>query len=199
MNCPELELLIRFAYRLLEKQEAAQVSAHLGGCPRCRDLVAGYQRLDAVMDEWKPAGPSPWFDTRVRLAVDREAVRGRGRGFGGLGWAKGLALASLALLVVAGAAWMARRHHTVSNTSASSSRPPGPPKAAVTPPTIATLNPVSTEPATAKSPAKPESVVKPVTASSGVDQEGSTVDDDDLLANFEVLSELRKGPGQVAN
>jgi len=198
MNCPELERLIQFAYSLLEKEEIAQVSAHLSDCARCRELVAGYQRLDKVMDEWKVGEPSPWFDARVRQAVGGTTATGESRVFWGLGWVKALALASLLILVVAGATWMAHRHPAAPSVATAPSPPPAPQKAAQSPAVVAQARPVTIKPALKKQ-AVPEPVVKPEANAPESEDASSSVNDDDLLANFDILSELHKGTGQVAN
>jgi len=198
MNCPELERLIQFAYCLLEKEEIAQVSAHLSDCARCRELVSGYQRLDKVMDEWKVGEPSPWFDARVRHAVGGTTATGESLVFWGLGWVKALALASLVILVVAGATWVAHRHPTAPIVATAPSPPPAPQKPAETPPEVAQAKPVIIKPAP-ESQAAPEPVVESESASVAVEESGGTVNDDELLSNFDVLSELQKGTGQVAN
>jgi hypothetical protein len=198
MNCPELERLIQFAYHLLEQEEVAEIASHVGDCERCRELVAGYQRLDKVMDEWKVGEPSPWFDARVRHAVEGSAAVRKSRVFWGLGWGKGLALASLIVLVVAGVTWMSHRHRATPSVATVSSPPPAPQKPAETPAVVAQAKPVSIKPALTRQ-ATPKPVVEPEAESSEREDSGSSVNDDDLLANFDVLSELHKGTGQVEN
>ena len=84
MKCLETEKLIGYAYRLMDESAASEVRAHLGECPRCREIVEQHGRLDAVLNEWKAAEPTPGFDARVRQAVEAAAGKARGQGFLGL-------------------------------------------------------------------------------------------------------------------
>ena len=108
MKCLETEKLIGYAYRLIDESAAFEVRAHLGECARCREIVEQHGRLDAVLNGWKRAEPTPGFDARVRQAVEAEQARRAGRGFWGWQWARGLALASLGLLIIAGVVWFTR-------------------------------------------------------------------------------------------
>ena len=80
MKCLETEKLISYAYRLMDEPAASEVRAHLGECSRCREIVEQYGRLDAVLDEWKAAEPTPEFDARVRQAVEAQQAGARGVG-----------------------------------------------------------------------------------------------------------------------
>ena len=91
--------------------------AHLGECPRCREIVEQHGRLDALLDEWKAAEPTPGFDARVRQAVEAQQARREAWGFWGREWARGLALASLGVLIIAGVVWFTRSHLRVPNSS----------------------------------------------------------------------------------
>lgn len=102
MKCPERERLFALAHRMLEGREEAEARAHVEACSRCRQMVAEYQQLDALLGEWKPAEPSPWFDAGVRRAIAADQAKGTVGRFFSLRWARGLALASVAVLVGVG-------------------------------------------------------------------------------------------------
>ena len=95
MKCLETERLISYAYRLTDEPAASKVRAHLEECARCREIVEQHGRLDAVLNEWKIAEPTPEFDARVRQAVEARQAGRAAWGFWGWSWARGLALASL--------------------------------------------------------------------------------------------------------
>jgi len=100
MKCLERAQLFAYAHQMLEAEVAERVRAHLDTCAACRATVAEYQRLETVLEEWKPAEPSPWFDARVRQAVKSlEAAPPKTR-WAGVRWGW-LATASVAVLVVA--------------------------------------------------------------------------------------------------
>ena len=99
-----------------------EVRAHLGECPRCREIVEQHGRLDAVLDEWKAAEPTPGFDARVRQAVEARQARRAAWGFWGGDWARGLALAALGVLIIAGVVWFTQSHPRGSNLSGVATR-----------------------------------------------------------------------------
>ena len=59
MKCLETETLISYAYRLIDEPAAAEVRAHVKECSRCREVVEQHGRLDAVLNEWQSAEPTP--------------------------------------------------------------------------------------------------------------------------------------------
>ena len=199
MNCFERERLSQYANHLLTDQEAEQVAEHLSECPQCRGVVAEYQRLSTLLEEWKPAEPSPWFDARVCQAIESEKSHGGvARGLWGLGWTRGLALAGLAILIVSGIAWVRSRQHSVPKLSPLASKPANPVKVDDTPREVAKANPTKAAPPGARRATKPATVVAAPAAPS-IEDNGTAVDDYDLVANFEILSELRKEANQVAD
>jgi len=99
MKCLERAQLFAYAHQMLEAEVAERVRAHLDTCAVCRATVAEYQRLETVLDEWKPAEPSPWFDARVRHAVKSLEAAPPKTKWAGLRWGW-LATASVAVLVV---------------------------------------------------------------------------------------------------
>jgi anti-sigma factor ChrR (cupin superfamily) len=80
MKCLDQEQLFAYAHRLLEQREEETARAHVDTCPRCRAALEEYARLDAVLDEWKPSEPSPWFDARLRQALASWWAWASGRG-----------------------------------------------------------------------------------------------------------------------
>ena len=113
MKCLETETLISYAYRLIDEPAAAEVRAHVKECSRCREVVEQHGRLDAVLNEWQSAEPTPEFDVRVRDGVAAIEAQRRFWGLGGWQWSRGLALAALGVMIVAGVAWFGRNHHRV--------------------------------------------------------------------------------------
>lgn len=199
MKCFETEKLIRYAYRLTDEPAAPEVRAHLEECPRCRGIVEQHGRLNALLDEWKAAEPTPGFDARVRQAVEARQARHDGGGFWGWEWARGLALASLGVLIIAGVVWFTRSHHWVSNSSSMATRQSPQANGPQTPGQVAKLQSPTVTARTGVKPAQAVSETKPAGAFSNEDKDAQALDDYDLAANFDLLSELPKGEPRVAN
>ena len=199
MKCLESEKLISYAYHLLDEAAAAQVCAHLGECPRCRGIVEQHRRLDTVLGEWMAAGPSPGFDARVRAVVESGAAQRRMRGFWRLEWARGLALASLGLLIITSVVLLTHGRHTALVSSRTAAPQHQPAAGVQTPAQAAKVNPSAIAPGAHKMPGEPASTIKSVGASSIEDKDLQALDDYDLAANFDLLSELPKGDKRVVN
>jgi anti-sigma factor RsiW len=199
MKCLETEKLIRYAYHLTDEPAASEVRAHLGECPRCREVVEQHGRLDALLDEWKAAEPTPGFDVRVRQAVEaHQAGRERG-GFRGWEWARGLALASLGIFLIAGVVWFTRSHPGVSNPSNTATRQPHQVSGPQTPAQVAKLLSPTVTAHTGVKPARAVPELESTGAFSNDDNDSQALEDYDLAANFDLLSELPKGERRVVN
>lgn len=199
MKCLETEKLIGYAYHLMDETAASEVRVHLGECPHCREIVAQYGRLDVVLDEWKAADPTPGFDVRVRQAIE---ARHSGRstwGFWNWGWSHGLALAGLAVLIAAGAVWFARSHRQVSNSAAVSVQPTQPAGSVPAPGQVAKLHVPGVPPNADARSAKHDPGPNSAGAASTDDKDAQALEDYDMAANFDVLSELPKGDSRVAD
>ena len=199
MKCLETERLISYAYHLIDEPAASQVRAHLGECPRCREIVEQHGRLGALLDEWKAAEPTPGFDARVRQAVEARQARHEGRSFWAWDWARGLALASLGVLIFAGVVWFSRSHSSVSNSSSLATRKSSQASGTQTPAQVAKLQSPTV---TARPSGKPgQAALGTITAGtfSNEDQDAQALEDYDLAANFDLLSELPKGESRVVN
>jgi anti-sigma factor RsiW len=86
--CPDREYqLVDMIDGSLPPDEARQLQAHLDGCPRCRDWLAGYREVDLDLQAALPrAALSPGFEQRLaaRIAAtgtktERSAMLGRAR------------------------------------------------------------------------------------------------------------------------
>ena len=198
MNCLETEKLIGYAYRLLEGAAASEVRAHLPECPRCRQIVEQYGRLDALLDGWEGMGPTPGFDARVRQSVEAQGPR-RGP-WAWWGWGRGLALASLAgLIVAAGMVWFTRSHATISHLSPLAVQQPRPESGTPGPARMAKAH---SSAVVAKGNLKPAHAASQLKLANGVgldDKDAQALEDYDLAANFDLLSELPKEEPRVAN
>lgn len=181
-HCFEREEIFALAQGMTGEREAAGMMAHLENCVECRKVFASYERLDGVLSQWNPpAGPSPWFDARVRAAaVSGRRARGA-HGFFGLAWNRWLAAPLLAsMLVVVGVVTLRRparvNVHRVRVTAAA--------HASVPPAQAGNRAPAA-----------------PVTGAQELNmyQNLSVLEDYDMLAGFDVISELPKGSGKVAD
>src|SRR5579863_6507957 len=101
-KCMDDEQIFAYAQHLLEPGEEEKVRSHVEQCSACGQIALRYQKIDAVLDEWKPVEPSEWFDARVRAAVASDPLARSGFTFFGLRWAQVLAPACLVLLIVTG-------------------------------------------------------------------------------------------------
>jgi len=197
MKCLETERLISYAYHLTDEPAASQVRAHLGECSRCREIVEQHGRLDALLGEWKAAEPTPWFDARVRQAVRARQAKLATGGF--REWARGLALAALGALMVTGVVWFTQSHPWASKPSGIATRQPQQVSSPQTTPQRAELrSPIVAPPAGVK-PVRAVPVLKSADASWTEDKDAQSLEDYDLAANFDLLSELPKGEPRVAN
>ncbi len=171
-KCVSREKLFAYASHLLDRREESEISLHIGACEACGRVLAQYQRLDATLDEWKPAAPSGAFDARVRAAVALQKVARPGFAFLGLRWAQMLAPACLLVLVVAASLILSHsRRHPVH---------------------------VANTPAISQSVAEPGS---PAEQELTMYQDLPILEDEDyeMLADFDVLSEVPRGDSKLAN
>jgi hypothetical protein len=143
-------------------------------------------RLDAVLSEWTAAEPGAGFDARVRQSIESEQARRASWSFWSWQWARQLGMVAAGILVVVGVSWLAHFHRgTIRNSPvAMRQQPTG---GAQTPPP-AGLIPAQRAP-------------KPGTAGAASmdDKDAQAMEDYDLAANFDLLSEIPKGGARVAN
>lgn len=194
-GCCKREQLMAYSTRLLEPEEEAQIRRHLASCTACRAVADEYGALDAVLDEWKPAEPSPWFDARLRAAVaSAAAARQAHRGLFGLAWTAWSAPLVMAALVAVSVIII--RTHRPGLTPVADSHSSGAVSGAdrANPPASTTVEPSDRTQANdvngAGSP--DQAAVEPGAPSSSY--AARVAEDDDMLTNFEVLSELPAAP-----
>ena len=196
MKCLETEKLIGYAYGLSDESAASQVRAHLRECPRCREIVEEHGRLDAVLSEWKVAGPTPGFEARVRHAVEARQAGRAAWNFWSWQWTRGLAVASLGIMIVAGVALLRYSPGRISRPPQNAARLAQREGGARILPPAANLH-------TPSEVAKNSAHVVPESQSAGVnlsdDKDAQALEDYDLAANFDLLSELPRTESRVAN
>jgi anti-sigma factor RsiW len=199
MKCLDTEKLISYAYRLTDEAAAAQVRAHLAECPRCREIVEQHGRLDAVLSAWKVAEPSPGFDARVRQAVEAQQARREASWFWGWQWARGMALASVGILIIAGAVWLTHRHPGGVHAPQVATRPPQQLMGPQNPAQSAQVHSPATPAPAGKRVVQAGAEGKLVVVAVSEDKDTQALEDYDLAANFDLLSELPRGDQRVAN
>jgi len=175
-NCFEREQLFAYALEMLEMQDKLEVGQHVAQCAACREVLEAYRQLDRVLETWQPIEPSPWFDARLRSAVataEESLPSLWARVLAGLGWSRWMAPALVATMVAAVSAVIVERPPGIHpNFSAH---------------VIGSVSPGSA--ANAPSQANTAEMAEERTGGA------ATLDDYDMLANFDVLSELPK-PGE---
>lgn len=199
MKCLEKDQLVSCAYRLTDETAASEVRLHLGACARCREMVAQYGRLDGLLDEWKAAEPTPEFDVRVRQAVEARNMGGAAWSFWSWGWTRGLALAGLAVLIASGAVLYSRGHHRISSLARIAVRPFHSASAVPKPAQVASVHAPAATASTVVKRAQHPSVPSAASASPSDDNDAQALEDYDMAANFDVLSELPKGDSRLVN
>lgn len=181
-RCLKREDIFALAQGLAGERAASAMTAHVEGCPDCRRVLDGYRRVDDVLDGWNPAAePSPWFDARVRAAAASQSPARAARGFFGLDLNRWLALPVLASLLVVAGAVIVRRPSGVTVK-----RPAVVQVATVASPPVQTVNRTASTPQTGAQEVK-------------MYQNLSVLEDYDMLAGFDVISELPKGTSKVAD
>lgn len=185
--CVEKERLFAYASRMLDGGEEGQVKLHLDACAACREVVAGFQKLDRVLEEWKPVDPSPWFDARARAHVSSREGRA-GIRFPRLPWRVWAGAVAVAILVgVTSVAVFRPRHPSISSRSQS----------------IAAVKPVapSPGPVAPRAPVDTATVAQAQPAKQEIDlyKNLSVLENYDMLANFDVLSELPPPGGKTSD
>lgn len=177
-QCLERERIFALAQGMLGAREQSESRAHVESCSACRKVFESYRALDAMLDEWSPAAePSPWFDARLRAAVASAKPARSTQGFFGLALNRWLALPVLASVMI-----------IVAVVTFRTSRPPAPvvPAAPVAAPAAPGVSSAAAAPQTAAQELK-------------MYQNLSVLEDYDMLAGFDVISELPKGNEKVAD
>lgn len=171
-KCLDQEQLFAYAQRLLDSPEQGAAREHVEQCAACGQIVMEFQKLDTVLDEWRPVAPSNWFDARVRAAVAEDFSQPSRFTLFGLRWAQVLSPACLVLLLVVASLILSRTRETKSSLTTTQS---------------------ITEPA--KTPAA--RVEEELTLYKDL----PVLEDEDyeMLANFDALSELPRGEKKVDN
>ncbi len=176
-TCPKPEDIFALSQGILAGREMKIAKSHLENCAACRDVLERYRRLDSVLDGWVPAvEPSPWFDARLRVALASVTPASASPDFKRLGfsWARWLVLSGVTACLLAGA--VLTRHTLRLHRQPSS--------AAVT--QVAQSE-------------KPNAVQSQAAQELKMYQNLPVLEDYDMLANFDVISELPKGNGKVAD
>ena len=173
MKCNDREKLFLFVHQMLKSDEADVVRQHVAGCADCARVVDEQRKLDAELDDWSVQEPSPWFDAKVRTRV--AACGRKNAGFLGFGRVRTLAagLAAITLILVAVVLF---NHPKVAEINQQPSNLQQQVATAVPPQVPATS-------AAIRQPLRPEEQLK-------MDENLSVLEDYEVVANFDALSEL---------
>src|SRR5579872_5105167 len=116
MKCNDREKLFEFVEHMLKPRETEVVESHVAGCAECGRIVEEYQKLDAALDDWKAAEPTPWFDARVRASAASKGAEARG--FPLFGRMRRLAVGVLSLVLVVGGFFAVHQYRARENAVA---------------------------------------------------------------------------------
>ncbi|HEV2416283.1 MAG TPA: zf-HC2 domain-containing protein [Terriglobia bacterium] len=207
-TCVEKEQIFAYVHHMLHEGEAGRVEAHLASCAECHKIAEGFQRLDSVLGEWKPAEPSPWFDARARARVAAQARPWRYLPrLGWRGWSAVAAAAVVAMVVSVAMLRPPRSTHGVRNMEATVSATPAPRKSDAAPaPASPAANETSeaanasTGPAaTADGGTATVAQTQPATQEIDLYKNLNVLENYDMLANFDVLSELPQASSSTSD
>jgi len=81
MKCEEFEEMMLDAVSG-PKKTMPQIDLHMAACGACAARMKEFRQTMALLDEWKAAEPSPYFDTRLQARLREEMAREPVRG----GW-----------------------------------------------------------------------------------------------------------------
>jgi anti-sigma factor RsiW len=173
MKCHERETLFLFVHQMLDPHEAEGMRQHVAGCAECRRAAEKYGRLDAALDDWSGAEPSPWFDAKVRERVARSAHEDPE--FFGFGRVRALMAGMAAIVLIVGALVVFHHRQVAENHQSAISRQQ--PEATAAPP---------------EAPERTEAQRRPLPAAEQLkmDENLSLLEDYDVVSNFDALSEL---------
>jgi hypothetical protein len=77
MNCSQMEsLLLDCAAGRLAGADRASVEHHLTVCPGCRERAEGFRSVVQVLEDWDTPQISPWFNARLRRRIAAEEALG---------------------------------------------------------------------------------------------------------------------------
>lgn len=173
MKCNDREKLFLFVRQMLQPEEAEVVRRHLAGCADCARLANEYRRLDAALDDWSAPEPSPWFDAKVRARI--AASDQKNRGLFGFGRVRALVAGVAALALIVALVVVFSHRGVVENQQ---------PSAAQQQPVAVTASPK--QPATSAAARQP----LPVEEQLKMDENLRVLEDYEVVANFDALSEL---------
>ncbi|HET7215349.1 MAG TPA: zf-HC2 domain-containing protein [Terriglobia bacterium] len=173
MKCVDREKIFLYFHQVLEPDEADRVRRHVAGCEGCARKAEEYRRLDSALDDWTAAEPSPWFDAKVVARVG--ANENRNSGFFGFGRVRMLvaAVAAMALIIVAVVVFNHSKVAEINHPASSQQQPVA----------SAASSQVSNKMEALKKPLPAEEQLK-------MDENLSVLEDYEVVANFDALSEL---------
>ncbi|HLY62184.1 MAG TPA: hypothetical protein VKV95_15690 [Terriglobia bacterium] len=171
-KCPDKEKLFSYFHQMLDGNDELELRAHVARCRTCEQMINEFQEFDTLMGEWKPVDPSPYFDARLKAKVASAGAAQSGFPIFGLRRAQLLAPVFAVLLVVAATLIVFR--------------------------TRSGFNPRPTVPAVVQTantpPAKVEDELTLYENLPVLEDE-----DYDMLAKFDILSEVPHGVKKIAN
>jgi predicted anti-sigma-YlaC factor YlaD len=186
-KCIEREQLFAYVHKLLEPREEQEVQGHLGRCSACRGTVAECQKLDDLLSEWKPTEPSPWFDARVRTAVALDDRAPSRHLLLGPRWSRWLAPALVAVTVVVTSVVILRVRGAHESRQGVAQQP------------TQGTQPLAVAQGSKHAPRNPRAQADKGEEELSLYENLPVLEDYDMLANFDVLSELPKGDRKVVD
>lgn len=210
-TCVEKEQIFAYVHQMLQEGEAGRIETHLASCADCRKVADGFERLDSVLGEWKPAEPSPWFDARARARVTAQARPWRYvPRLGWRGWSAVAATAVVAIVVSVAMLRPPRSAHGVRSTETTVAVTQAPRKSVAAPAPANSVSPAANETTeAANASTKPTATAdggtatvaqsQPATQEINLYKNLNVLENYDMLANFDVLSELPQASSSTSD
>jgi hypothetical protein len=188
-SCLDREQIFYLEHGMMGSREAESAQVHLACCKACRQAAAEYRAVSRALDGWKVNGPSAWFESKLQA---RLAACGNQRvGFFGLPWRHWLAPASLAAMLVFGMVMVRQIRQPGRKSSPASALSSRPARAVQASPRT------QMQAGTAHLPAEAET--KPAEDELTLYRNLPVLENYDMLANFDVLSEMSSGDAKAAD
>jgi len=75
MNCEKIRSELMEAVLSGPESVSGETRQHLQNCAACSEELASYQQTMALLDQWQPPEPTPYFSSRLRARLREESSK----------------------------------------------------------------------------------------------------------------------------